>query len=259
MSDSGSARKLIERYRSQLMRWNPQINLVSRQNTQQRVDDLVAQAEAGLRHTLAHLPRESQDPDLQDALLNYFDLGSGGGIPGVIWHVLLHENGCEPATCLIEPREKRAWFLQRLGQIAGMPEFCSLCDRWGEDTGGEDSPCPGLARERLAPMSDRNRPLVTLISLKALRLTDLQILAGLDRMAPHSIDRTGMLLIARYHPPGQELDAELRKQLGIPGPGEVLARGSLSARAVKSWSENLDELEGLGASLVYSKYRIERS
>lgn len=258
MSEANRNNNLIERYRAQLMRWNPQINLVSRQNTEQRVNDLLAQAEAGISHALAYLPRVTEDPTLKDALLNYFDLGSGGGIPGVVWHLWLHENGYDPATCLVEPREKRAWFLQKLTQIAGMPRFCSLCDRWGEDAGGEDSPCPGLARERLAPMTDRARPLVILISLKALRLTDLQVLAGLERMAPYSIDRSGMILISRYHPPGQELDAELRTQLGIPEEGEILARGSLAARADGAWVEDLDELKSPGASLVFSRYRISR-
>lgn len=254
-SESTPTRRLIQHYRTQLLRWNPQINLVSRRNTQQRVDDLLAQAEAGASHALAYLPKATQEPEWKDGLLNYFDLGSGGGIPGVVWHLRLHEQGYDPASCLVEPREKRAWFLQRLTQIPGMPDFNPLCERWGEDTGGEESPCPGLARNRLVPVTERARPLFTLISLKALRLTDLQILAGLARMAPHSIDRSGRVLIARYFPPGQELDPELRSQLKIPATGKTLQRDTLAVQADGAWSEDLEGLPAVGASLVFSRYR----
>jgi len=251
--------RLIEQYREQLLRWNPQINLVSRKDTVQRVDALLAQAEAGIQHVVQHLPLETEDPLLKDALLNYFDLGSGGGIPGVVWHIVLSEKGYRPETCLVEPREKRTWFLERQRQLPEMPPFCTLCDRWGEDTGGEESPCAALAAERLSPVTDRARPLVTLISLKALRLTDLQILAGMARMAPHAIGRTGMILIARYYPPGQTLDPELREQLRLVDEGAVVERGTLTAEAAGAWVENLEGLAGPGASLVFSRFRVRGS
>ncbi len=248
---------LIQQYREQLLRWNPQINLVSRQNTVQRVDDLLAQANRGIQKTLAHLPLETGDSRMEGALLNYFDLGSGGGIPGVVWHIVLSQNGYRPETCLVEPREKRTWFLQRQLQLQNMPHFCTLCDRWGEDTGGEESPCAALAAERVSPVTEPSRPLVTLISLKALRLTDLQILAGMERMVPYAIERNGMILIARYYPPDQEMSDELREQLGVTEPGSVTKRGSLEAIADGAWVEKLDELTGPGASLVYSRYQVQ--
>ena len=45
---------------------------------------------------------------------NYVDIGSGAGLPGIVWHLCLNEN---INTQLCEPREKRAHFLKEVRKV----------------------------------------------------------------------------------------------------------------------------------------------
>ena len=252
---------VLGEFKAQLLRWNPQINLISRQSTEQRIDDLIIQALAGADVVAGYLrPQEGPGKDVPARPLIYFDIGSGGGIPGIVWHSRLSELGFIPTTCLVEPRTKRAWFLERQGQIPGMRPFTVLCQRWG-DVLGEYSPFRleiGPSRDRIdeAPNSI---PRNILISLKALKLTDRQVLAGLSGMISGLIRGDRRLVISRYYPPGQALDTELSAALGISAPGRSLKAADLVGTASRSWADPLPGPEGPCASLVFSEYFLHNS
>ena len=255
--------RILRDFKVQLLRWNPQINLVSRQSTDQRIDSLILQGMAGIEAVLDHLGvRDESAEDGATQALNYFDLGSGGGMPGIVWHCRLAELGLSPATCLVEPRTKRAWFLERLGGLRGMERFSVLCERWGDDFGEDAPPCPKLevsAAQEDGSLSRQGGNI--LISLKALKLTDKQILAGLGRIVLDSeLDwENRCLLIARYYPPGQTLDSELTSELGIPAPGSSLDGPGLVGGALGGLVLPLQGENGPCASLVLSEYSLHAS
>jgi len=228
-----AADAVLREFRAQVLRWNRQISLVSRKDTAATLDRLLVQCREGLDIFLA------ADPCGLTTAANreYFDLGSGGGLPGIVWHVLLNERGVAAHSVLVEPREKRAWFLERLRGLAGMPDFGVSADRWGDHVVG---PAPGPET-------------VTLISLKALKLTDPEVLAAL----PEQGGRSG-LVIARYCPPGEALTAELASELEI-NPG--LSPGGADVAVVGApWvSAGAEILAGADFSLLISCYKAASS
>jgi rRNA small subunit methyltransferase G len=254
MTLSPSTRRVLADFKEQLLRWNPQINLVSRKATGKIIDALIEQGIVGIEATAEYLLAADDSGGEQRAqVVKYFDLGSGGGIPGIIWHWRLAELGLAPSSCLVEPRSKRAWFLERLGNISDMPPFTVLCERWGEEPGEEGPPCPGL--ESSGTFTGEQAATI-LVSLKALKLTDKQILAGLARMAAQSGVVGDRLLIARYHPPDQALSSELVELLGLPAEGEQQVVAGLDCVANRCWVTPLPGEVGPCASLVYSEYLI---
>jgi hypothetical protein len=217
---------LLKEYRTQVLRWNRQISLVSRRDSAAILDRLLLQCREGL----ALLLRDWAPPPG----LVYYDLGSGGGLPGVVWHLLLAERGVAPRTCLVEPREKRAWFLDRLRSLPAMPDFRVAAMRWGE-TGPGDT---------VAEAGDE-----ILISLKALKLTDPAVVGGLP--AGPSPRR---LVIARYYPPGEPMTPGLTAELEISEPGTEIAGGGVGWLA-----EGARVLTGGDFSLVVSTYGTSSS
>ena len=179
--------ELMSDFRAQLLRWNPQINLISRQSTEQRIDSLIEQGLAGAGAVAKHLGESGDGRSTQSVI--YFDLGSGGGMPGIVWHCRLSELGFSPATYLIEPRFKRAWFLERLRSISMMKPFNVLCGRWGEEPVSEHfAEEEGHGGER-SPI---------LISLKALKLTDKQIAEiKASPLTPSELHDTGKYPVGR--------------------------------------------------------------
>ena len=240
MSDSI---KLINAFRDDLLRWNSQINLVSRQETADRLEGLFKQCVGGAGAVLDHLNFPLSE-DLSKTQLFYFDLGSGGGLPGVIWHVLFSEQFETVKSWLVEPREKRSWFLKRLNRISGMPSFGVLHGRWGEVCiPGADFSWPGAGFP------------VVVISLKALHLEDPEVLNGVLRVFSRLPGSIG-IVIARYYPPGQAFNQKLQKSLKIPTAGDVAEIGGNSYRARGG---SIIPLFGPGAglaSLVLSSYLV---
>jgi len=149
----------LNRYRSEVERWNRQINLVSRRGGRDGLRNLIAQTTAACRAALDALA----EADPQPGSLAYIDLGSGAGLPAYPWHLAMTQRFAEMATLLVEPREKRAWFLHRLPAVTGAAPWTVACGRWGEIV--VDLPVA--------------RPAAVVISLKALHLTDAEVLAGL--------------------------------------------------------------------------------
>ncbi len=189
-------------YTQEILRWNRQMNLISRQDTTQVLQGLQDQCALGLEALWSKGLEEGWVPgDLTG--LQYFDLGSGGGLPGVIWHHLLTRKGHACSSWMVEPRDKRAWFLDRVAQIPDLGPFGVLQGRWGEVE---------------LDQSTRYNKSFTLISLKALHLTDPEVLAGLVQSGgtPGRESEPVRIVIARYYPAGQVLDPELRTHLDFP-------------------------------------------
>lgn len=233
----------LDAYRKQVLHWNRRINLVSRQDTAARLDTLIRQCRNTWDSLLA-----ADVADLQGARqLWYFDLGSGGGLPGVVWHAQMAAAGFPVKTLLVEPREKRAWFLERVARET--PEapnrpMLVAASRWGEvDTGAPSSFFPGP------------HPSHILISLKALRLSDPQILEGLAPFLTHGGQGEIHLLIVRFHPPDQEWTEDLAADLGIPKEGHQRAASTSIFHGQGGGVLAPTTLPGAG--LVLSKYRIQ--
>lgn len=185
------ARKAI---RAEILRWNPVMNLVSRQRTPAQLDRLIAQCEAGLGLTLTALA--SLGIPLTE--MGYVDVGSGNGLPGLIWAAGLAAAGGRGPFWLVEPRERRAWFLARLARRDILPEIRVIAGRWG------------------APLGDGPGPADILISLKALRLTEPAVLGGLATSfaaAESAVRRR--VVITRFLGPDPAEDAELIEDLQI--------------------------------------------
>ncbi len=204
VSDSA---KLINLFKAELIRWNRQINLVSRVDTRDRLDGLFSQCIGGAEAILTEL-NHSGVGGASELAVYYFDLGSGGGLPGAIWHILFSEAFSSTQSWLVEPREKRAWFLDRLNRIPDMPAFGVLHARWGEgslvDSGS------------FFPTGENS---VVVISLKALHLCDLEVLTGFVAVLA-SLSGHLRVIIVRYYPPGQVYDHDLIEALGIVDTGQ---------------------------------------
>lgn len=239
---------LIEAFRDELLRWNKQINLVSRQDTGDRLDSLFHQCQGGLDTLLGVLRDISKEKD-GGLRLFYFDLGSGGGLPGIVWHACLSDafpSEGAVQSWLVEPREKRAWFLNRLNRIKNMPSFGVLRGRWGDV--GVSSDVTFQEEEGFS---------VFVLSLKALYLEDSDVLGGL-RSAFTSFPEKFGVVIARYYPPDQLFDSDLIQQLQIPEPGKVKNHGSHTYTARGGGVHPLQG-QGLGlASLVISSYNVSK-
>jgi len=233
-------------FRKQVLRWNGQINLVSRQDTAKRLDGLIQQCRAGWDCLSA--PGVS---DLATATrLWYFDLGSGAGLPGIVWHVQMAAAGHSVRTILVEPRDKRAWFLERMAHLVGSESLHVLANRWGE-TGIDDleSPHPGLP------------PSHVLISLKALHLSDTAVLEGLApfleaaKSPRTTAEGDTVILVARFYPPDQKWSEDLAGALDIFPKGQECSARSYVFRSEGGSVLPLATLPG--ASLVLSRYRIQ--
>ncbi len=221
-------------FQQEMVRWNRQINLVSRKGTLGRVADLIGQcreAWAGLSGV------ELGGWDKEDPVW-YFDLGSGGGLPGYVWHQLLAARFDNLQTWLVEPREKRAWFLERLNKIAPEQPHQVWNARWGE------SPAAG------GPAPSR-----VLISMKALRLSDPVVLAGLDVARGESaLPEGGVVAIARFYPPKQQWTPGLVEELEIAS--EAMTIGDYIYSPIRQQVISPKSKHPTAASLVLSVYEV---
>ena len=202
----------LETYRTELLRWNEQISLVSREQPESRVAALLGLCAAG-RSALQE-GAEAVAPEaaahLAGGRFGYVDIGSGGGLPGIPWR-LMEDGGVPGETWLVEPREKRAWFLDRIVHLLRLRDTRVSRARWGE--------------EALGP-ADLASPPVWLLSLMALRLTDAQILEGWSRAVRGRLGAAdATIIIARLRPSlrPDHVSAELREELDLPvGPDSRL-------------------------------------
>lgn len=235
--------KALSVFADEVLRWNRRINLVSRQDTEILLADLFRQCVGGASALWDFLGQCGWLVSAGDNPLVYFDLGSGGGFPGVVWHERFSHQTPGVHTFLVEPRDKRAWFLERVSGLfsdLGAPPFSVQEARWGN--------FPSVFPDSVV------QPLV-IISLKALRLTDQEVLSGLARALqnPHQ----PKVAIARFYPAHQVLDEDLANILGIPPEGtaaEVPGGGAMRLVAAGSKTLSWSSPGPREACLVLSLY-----
>jgi hypothetical protein len=156
---------VLDLYRSKVLRWNRQINLIGRSDPEATLDNLITHCHAAL----GALIRQQQQFFSTPQTFLYCDIGSGAGLPGVVWHAMLTDAGHRPRSFLIEPRNKRAWFLERVAGQLGLIDLAVIAKRWG------DAHLPSGHVDEAWPPED------ILLSIKALRISDTEVLGGLER------------------------------------------------------------------------------
>lgn len=195
--DDADFSRFLERYSQEVLRWNSQFSLISRVEPERRLCSLVEQCLSALRA----LPAALGDLDAEAAAallpegpgasspnsvrrLCMVDIGSGAGLPGLVWHRLLWERagvlGPPPASWLIEPRGQRAWFLERCIDLLGLPGIRVLAAPWGEARLGPEVASIGSREGSAWPGAWNSSPpkTVWLLALMALRLSDRDIVRG---------------------------------------------------------------------------------
>ena len=197
----------LECLRREVARWNSSFSLVSRKGTRERIDALLDEAAASF-HALRTSVFRKDDSPLGEVprRYHYIDLGSGGGFPGLVWHLLMSESSIPGWThensLLVEPREKRAWFLEHTASLMGLKHIEVGADQWGR-------------RTALNCHLDE-RPVSSVISMKALHLSDEEILAGWRRYRGGAGDS---LLICRFSSPAAQKESRLTDSAGLPPVG----------------------------------------
>jgi hypothetical protein len=192
-------------FRRELLRWNVHTNLVSRENPDRQVAQLLDQCAAAWEALVAGLgalaPAAAED--LARGSVGYVDIGSGGGFPGIPW--LLSGMRVPPVvSCLVEPRARRAWFLERVAALAGLKGTGVLAARWGAEP---------------LPIDPAATPGTWILSLMALRLTDPQVLSGWRRSVGGEGGAAPRIVIARVRPttPAGPIPVALKAELSLPG------------------------------------------
>ena len=191
--------------KAEILRWNEQINLVSRAQARRVVDDQVAQCRRGWTLLAADL---ATTPGSAEA--EFFDIGAGAGLPGLVWAAERIARN-DRRVRLVEPREKRAWFLKRTARLMGLDTVAVEARRWGEGLSG----VAGIAGRTAC------------LSMKALRIDDAEVLGGLAGIPGG--DGLEWVTIVRFLPPstfqGEEPGAWLAGDVGATG--RSWARGAV--------------------------------
>ncbi len=202
----GPSAAALVAYRDELLRWNRQISLVSRRQPEAVADGLIRQCVGAFDRWWVASGSALVGPG---ARLRVFDLGSGGGLPAFVWLVLLREKGVAVTATLVEPREKRAWFLERLGRLPGAPAYDVVPARWGE-----------------AAVATVAGDSAILFTLKALRLSESAILGGLAVAAGAGGAPVGTGIdIVRFQPTEGVTTAGLAAALEAPPVGAAHGAG----------------------------------
>ncbi|MGB1034272.1 MAG: 16S rRNA (guanine(527)-N(7))-methyltransferase RsmG [Primorskyibacter sp.] len=99
MHNLDNAEPDLKQYAELLLKWSKKINLIAN-STYQTVWDRHIQDSVQLFHVK------------QDWTGHHVDLGSGGGLPGIIIAILAKARGCDLRTTLVESDRRKAVFLQ---------------------------------------------------------------------------------------------------------------------------------------------------
>jgi len=189
----------ITAFENEVRRWNKQFSLISRQNSESMLQHLIRESLESYSALIEWSERSSINLK-SFKQVNYFDIGSGAGFPGIIWQSLFERDfGDKIYGHLIEPREKRAWFLERCSRMQGQTKLQIINERWNK----QHLTNKGLQSEA-----------INVISIKALFLTDTEILKELP-------DRSSVL-ICRFHNPQTALDGRLKEKLKLPSNAQII-------------------------------------
>ncbi len=211
--------------RSEILRWNPVMNLVSRQDTPRHLDRLLEQCTAGFG--LAVNALEDLGTDMET--MGYVDVGSGNGLPGLLWAAGIAGCRGQGPVWLVEPRKRRAWFLARVARQSAFPDVTVVAGRWGD------------------PLPKRSTPGDILISMKALRLSEVDVLDGLERGLGHGGDSSQhpqRIAVVRFLGPEPSQDRALVQDLRDWG----------AAKRPRWQQTGCRTLEGPGVRLLATTY-----
>jgi len=184
------------------------MNLVSRRDTEQTVNSLIYQSFFTIEMIGTRFLGLGGEQKHRDRPRYYFDLGSGAGFPGIVWHAWLERKSDGVRTQLIEPRVKRAWFLERVAGLLGFSGLEVSCSRWEQlaEHGG-----PRVPVEYGSPQ--------ILVSMKALRMTDTQILQQLEGDSLKGVNSrkkdVADVLICRFFPAETVLSDQIHATLEL--------------------------------------------
>jgi 16S rRNA G527 N7-methylase RsmG len=152
---------VLKLHREETLRWNKQFSLISRIDPEKEIDALLTESVSAFEEIQPMLTNALGEADIRQ--IYYYDIGSGGGFPGLEWSCLLqsHDWPGTPSikTVVVEPRSKRAWFLDRVARLAGDSAMAVIESRW------EDVP----------PLRELPGHSIVLVSLKAIKLADEKI------------------------------------------------------------------------------------
>ncbi len=185
--------------RDEILRWNPVMNLVSRQDSPRVLDRLLDHCTAGfhlVEQGLATLGIDCRD-------MCYVDVGAGNGLPGLLWAAGFAGCGGHGPYWLVEPRKRRAWFLARVARQEPFPDIAVVAGRWGDLLPGPSSSG------------------AILISMKALRLTEPEVLEGLEQgfgSTDSGDEAPQRVVIVRFLGPEPVQDAEMAHDLQVNRP-----------------------------------------
>lgn len=187
-----SDRTYLETLRAEVLRWNKSFSLVSRQDPTGMTDELIEECVSAGEVLLDRLAREGRS-------VHAIDLGTGGGFPGLIWCRMLQDRADLNVRGgdLVEPRAKRAWFLERTGRLMECDGMRVHEASWGS---------------RMTPAPSPIDADLVMISMKALAMTEEQILEGFGRFVGGG--RQSCLVVVRMVS-SREVSS-LVSELGLP-------------------------------------------
>lgn len=213
-------------FAAEVLRWNAQFSLISRTSPEEQLRLLLSECRASFPVLIESLRAvfpvvgDSESSPRPDIVL--IDLGSGGGFPGIPWalqmrdHFSRADDNSSWSAHLVEPRQKRAWFLERCSRKLGLENVEVVESRWGDvgDTGLASSAPPASGR-------------LWIISLKALKLTESEVWRGFRRFVGRDELLPGeSVAICRFHS-GVEKDlADTISELALPPRVESLSSPS---------------------------------
>lgn len=96
----------LKRYEQEIRRWNAHINLVSPGS----LDEL----------WIRHITDSAQLAVLKPQASRWLDLGSGGGLPGIVLATMIRDRDGARVD-LVESNRKKAAFLAQMGGLLGLP------------------------------------------------------------------------------------------------------------------------------------------
>ncbi len=104
-------RETLSIYLEEIFRWNPQLGVVSKRDTQAVVARLLDQS-VRLWDFIVETAGNERASRIRDVI----DIGSGAGFPGIVWKMLV------PAlhVTLVERKEKKVTFLERVVARTGL-------------------------------------------------------------------------------------------------------------------------------------------
>ncbi len=200
------AAERLTAYAREVLRWNRAVNLVSRAKAGEHVARLLDLCISGF-YVLDTIVAEAWTRWAEaSGTVAYADIGSGAGLPGIPWRILVEERTpAPPVGWLVEPRTRRAWFLARQIQILGLRNCRVQGGRWGDVR---------LEEENYA----QPRPWV--VSLMMLAMGDPEVIAGWNSALPRTAAARPGLTIVRLRGSLDkgETESGIARALSLPGP-----------------------------------------